>query len=71
MSFITKLFTPSKPAPIVVPEYKPPTDNTAAKDAAAAEARARAKAMSGRDSTLVTGAGGVDETGTKKTLLGS
>jgi len=67
------IFSPPLPPPLVAPQYiPPPRDNTA--EVKAAEERQR-KAMAlakGRQSTILTGGRGVEETATvgRKTLLG-
>jgi len=67
------IFSPPLPPPLVAPQYIPaPSGNTAGVKAAE-EPQRKAKALAkGRQSTILTGGRGVEETATvgRKTLLG-
>ena len=67
------IFSPPHPPPLVEPQYIPaPRDNTAEVKAAEERHRKAAVLAKGRQSTLLTGGRGVEETTTvgRKTLLG-
>ena len=67
------IFSPPLPPPVVAPQYIPaPSDNTAEVKAAEERHRKAAALAKGRQSTILTGGRGVEETATvgRKTLLG-
>ena len=67
------IFSPPLPPPLVAPQYIPaPRDNTAGVKAAEERYRKAAVLAKGRQSTILTGGRGVEETTTvgRKTLLG-
>ena len=67
------IFSPPLPPPVVAPQYIPaPSNNTAEVKAAEERHRKAAVLAKGRQSTILTGGRGVEETATvgRKTLLG-
>jgi len=67
------MFSSPSPPPLVIPQYIPaPSDNTAEVKAAEERHRKAAVLAKGRQSTILTGGRGVEETATvgRKTLLG-
>ena len=66
-------FSPSPSPPLIIPQYIPaPSDNTAEVKAAEERHRKASALAKGRQSTILTGGRGVEETATvgRKTLLG-
>ena len=66
-------FSPSPSPPLIIPQYIPaPSDNTAEVKAAEERQRKAVALAKGRQSTILTGGRGVEETATvgRKTLLG-
>jgi len=66
-------FSPPLPPPLVAPQYIPAPSNNTAEVKAAEERQRKALALAkGRQSTILTGGRGVEETATvgRKTLLG-
>ena len=67
------MFSSPSPPPLIIPQYIPaPSDNTAEVKAAEERHRKAAVLAKGRQSTILTGGRGVEETTTvgRKTLLG-
>ena len=67
------MFSPPSPPPLIIPQYIPaPSDNTAEVKAAEERHRKATVLAKGRQSTLLTGGRGIEETATvgRKTLLG-
>ena len=67
------IFSPPLPPPLVAPQYIPaPSNNTAKVKAAEERYRKAAVLAKGRQSTILTGGRGIEETATvgRKTLLG-
>jgi len=67
------IFSPPLPPPLVAPQYIPAPSNNTAKVKAAGERHRKATVLAkGRQSTILTGGRGVEETATvgRKTLLG-
>ena len=67
------IFSPPLPPPVVAPQYIPAPSNNTAEVKMAEERQRKALALAkGRQSTILTGGRGVEETATvgRKTLLG-